>query len=35
MTQTPNLVNDVTGLNPVPVWAVVTPGSTEEVVDAH
>ena len=34
MTQTPNLVNDVTGLNPVPVWAVVTPSSTEDVVDA-
>ena len=34
MTQTPNLVNDVSGLNPVPVWAVVTPRTTDEVVDA-
>jgi FAD/FMN-containing dehydrogenase len=34
MTTTPNLVNDVTGLNPVPVWAVVTPRSTQEVSDA-
>ncbi len=34
MTQAANIVNDVTGLNPVPVWAVVTPRSTEEVVDA-
>jgi FAD/FMN-containing dehydrogenase len=34
MTQTPNIVNDVTGMNPVAVWAVVTPRSTEEVVDA-
>jgi FAD/FMN-containing dehydrogenase len=34
MTQTPNLVNDVSGLNPVPVWAVVVPHNTDEVVDA-
>ena len=34
MTQAPNLVNDVTGLNPVAVWAVVTPRNTEEVRDA-
>jgi len=34
MTQTPNLVNDVSGLNPVPVWAVVTPHNTDEVVEA-
>jgi len=34
MTQAPHLVNDVTGLNPVPVWAVVTPRSTDEVRDA-
>jgi FAD/FMN-containing dehydrogenase len=34
MTQTPNLVNDVTGLNPVPVWAIVTPRSSDDVVDA-
>jgi FAD/FMN-containing dehydrogenase len=34
MTQTPNLVNDVSGLNPVPVWAVVTPLSIEDVIDA-
>ncbi|OOG53283.1 FAD-binding protein [Rhodanobacter sp. C03] len=25
------IVNDVTGLNPVPVWAVVTPTSTEDI----
>ena len=24
MTQSPNVVNDITGLNPVPVWAIVT-----------
>lgn len=34
MTASPNIVNDVTGLNPVPVWAVVTPRSIEEVVEA-
>jgi FAD/FMN-containing dehydrogenase/SAM-dependent methyltransferase len=34
MTQTPNLVNDVTGLNPVVVWAIVTPRSTEEVAES-
>jgi FAD/FMN-containing dehydrogenase/SAM-dependent methyltransferase len=34
MTQSPNLVNDVSGLNPVPVWAIVTPSNTDEVVDA-
>jgi len=34
MTQAPNIVNDVTGLNPVPVWAVVTPRSVADVVDA-
>jgi FAD/FMN-containing dehydrogenase len=34
MSQTPNIVNDVTGLNPVQVWAVATPRSTQEVVDA-
>ena len=28
------LVNDVTGLNPVPVWAVVAPTTVEEVCDA-
>lgn len=31
---TQQIVNDVTGLNPVPVWAIVTPRSTQEVVDA-
>jgi FAD/FMN-containing dehydrogenase len=34
MTQSPNLVNDISGLNPVPVWAVVTPHSVDEVIDA-
>ncbi len=34
MTQSPNVVNDITGLNPVPVWAIVTPRSTDDVVDA-
>jgi FAD/FMN-containing dehydrogenase len=34
MSQNQNIVNDVTGLNPVPVWAVVTPRTTDEVVDA-
>ena len=34
MTQTQNLVNDVSGLNPVPVWAIATPHNTDEVVDA-
>jgi FAD/FMN-containing dehydrogenase/SAM-dependent methyltransferase len=34
MTHTPNLVNDISGLNPVPVWAIVTPRSTEEVAEA-
>ncbi len=34
MTQTPNLVNDITGLNPVPVWAIVTPQNTDEVAEA-
>ncbi|HEX7639043.1 MAG TPA: FAD-binding protein [Burkholderiaceae bacterium] len=29
-----HIVNDVTGLNPVPVWAVVTPRSEQDVVDA-
>ncbi|HEV8691942.1 MAG TPA: FAD-dependent oxidoreductase, partial [Ideonella sp.] len=29
-----HIVNDVTGLNPVPVWAVVTPRSEQEVIDA-
>ena len=33
MTQQ-HVVNDVTGLNPVPVWAVVTPRSEQDVVDA-
>lgn len=28
------IVNDVTGLNPTPVWAVVVPASVEEVQDA-
>lgn len=30
----PLLINDVTGLNPVPVWAIVRPGSVAEVQDA-
>src|SRR5262245_27456048 len=34
MNQNQNIVNDVTGLNPVPVWAVVTPRTVDEVVDA-
>lgn len=34
MTQTQNLVNDISGLNPVVVWAIVTPRNTDEVVDA-
>jgi FAD/FMN-containing dehydrogenase len=34
MTHAPNIVNDVTRLNPVPVWAVVTPRSTQEVCEA-
>jgi FAD/FMN-containing dehydrogenase len=29
-----HIVNDVTGLNPVPVWAIATPTSVEEVQDA-
>ena len=33
MTQQ-HIVNDVTGLNPVPVWAVVTPRTEQEVVEA-
>ena len=28
------IVNDVTGLNPVKVWAIATPQSTEDVVEA-
>ena len=34
MTQTTNVVNDITGLNPVPVWAIVTPRDTDEVAEA-
>jgi FAD/FMN-containing dehydrogenase/SAM-dependent methyltransferase len=34
MTQSPNLVNDISGLNPVPVWAIATPHSTDDVADA-
>jgi FAD/FMN-containing dehydrogenase len=34
MTQTPNVVNDITGTNPVPVWAIVTPRDTDEVAEA-
>ena len=33
-THDPLLINDVTGLNPVPVWAIVRPGSVGEVQDA-
>ncbi|NKB35992.1 MAG: FAD-binding protein [Gammaproteobacteria bacterium] len=28
------VVNDVTGLNPIPVWSIVKPQSTDEVIDA-
>ncbi len=31
MIESQQIINDVTGLNPVPVWAVVTPTSIEEV----
>ncbi|MEO8670642.1 MAG: FAD-binding protein [Tahibacter sp.] len=34
MTQTQHIINDVTGLNPIPVWAVVAPHSVEDVRDA-
>jgi FAD/FMN-containing dehydrogenase len=34
MTPTPNVVNDITGSNPVPVWAIVTPSDTDEVAEA-
>ncbi len=34
MTQTPNVVNDITGANPVLVWAIVTPRDTDEVAEA-
>jgi len=34
MSDTSRVVNDVTGLNPVEVWAVVTPRSVEEVQEA-
>lgn len=31
MPEQQHIINDITGLNPVPVWAVVTPTSIEEV----
>lgn len=34
MTESALVINDVTGLNPVPVWAVVTPTTIEEVQSA-
>jgi len=34
MTDSRQIINDVTGLNPVPVWAVVTPTSIEDVQSA-
>ena len=34
MTESRQIINDVTGLNPVPVWAVVTPTTVEEVQSA-
>jgi FAD/FMN-containing dehydrogenase len=34
MSAEQQIVNDVTGLNPVPVWAVATPASVEEVQEA-
>lgn len=34
MTHTTNVVNDITGTNPVPVWAIVTPRDTDEVAEA-
>jgi FAD/FMN-containing dehydrogenase len=33
-TQPSRIINDVTHLNPIPVWAVATPTTTEEVQDA-
>ena len=34
MQESALIVNDVTGLNPVPVWAIAKPKSVQEVVDA-
>lgn len=34
MTQSPNVVNDITGQNAVPVWAIVTPRNTDEVAES-
>jgi FAD/FMN-containing dehydrogenase len=34
MTQSPNVVNDITGQNAVTVWAIVTPRNTAEVIES-
>src|SRR5262250_3297519 len=34
MLEQKHIVNDVTGLNPIPVWAIATPTSIEEIQDA-
>ncbi|HEV2663369.1 MAG TPA: FAD-dependent oxidoreductase, partial [Blastocatellia bacterium] len=34
MSEQKHIVNDITGLNPIPVWAVATPTSIEEIQDA-
>src|SRR5215510_3044818 len=34
MSEQKNIINDVTGLNPIPVWAVITPTTIKEIQDA-
>ena len=34
MPEQKHIVNDITGLNPIPVWAIATPTSIEEIQDA-
>ena len=34
MSEQKHIVNDITGLNPIPVWAIATPTSIEEIQDA-
>src|SRR5215475_4340075 len=34
MSAQKHIVNDITGLNPIPVWAVATPTTIEEIQDA-
>src|SRR5215813_2903878 len=34
MSEQKHIVNDITGLNPIPVWAIATPTTIEEIQDA-